>query len=361
MVIYEASAGLAASPELPNGAVAAAKALNKKNGIGGNTVEVLTCDTEDNPNTAAECGRQAVDEGVVALVGNFTLHGDAFLPLMAENKIPSIGPRPSGAAEFTADAAFPLVGGAVTSFGALPRFLADAGAKSIAIVRPDIASGAITARFGNAALDKVGMELTHDVPIPNDAPDMSSYVEAALADGTDAIMVGLSGQQALNFVQAAKQANPEVLIAMVSTEPAKVRKALGPDAAGIIQAGGFLEPSIVKTEEGARFLKEMKAGGFGKDESVISSWLSMQVLATIAEELPEVTAAAVFDKLNTTTGLETGLTPPLQWTTPADIGLPLPRIFNVCALPIELTKTKKIKAITGTFFDAYADEECPTP
>ena len=360
MVIFEKTAGLAASPDLPQGALAAAKALNKKNGVGGNKVKVLTCDTKDDPNVAAECGRKAVEEGVVALIANFTLHGNTFLPLMAENKIPSIGPNPASAAEFTSTAAFPIQGGAVSGFGDLPRFLADDGATSIALVRPDIAAGAITGTFGNATLAKVGLKLTHEVPVPNDAPDMSAYVQSALADGTDGIMVGLGGQQAINFVQAAQQADPDIKLALLSTEPAKVREALGPDAEGIIQSSAFLSPSIVKSKEGNRYRQEMKSAGYKDDDNGLNPWLSMQVLASVAEGLPEVTGPAVFDKLNTTTGLETGLTPPLQFTTAADIGLPLPRIFNVCNLAIKLTKTKA-KTVTGTFFDAYADKECPTP
>src|SRR3990172_8866478 len=87
MVIYEKSAGLP-NPEIPDGAKAAAKALNKKNGVGGSPVKVLVCDTNNDPNTAAECGRTAVDEGVVALIGVLTPHSAGFMPLMEENKIP---------------------------------------------------------------------------------------------------------------------------------------------------------------------------------------------------------------------------------------------------------------------------------
>jgi hypothetical protein len=106
----------------------------------------------------------------------------------------------------------------------------------------------------------------------------------------------------------------------------------------------------------------MKAAGY-KDTTGfrLNSWVSMQVLAKVADPLPDVTSAAVFDALNTTTDLETGLTPPLQWTTPADVGLPLPRIFTACELAVKLTKTTKVKPVTGTFFDGFTDQECPTP
>jgi ABC-type branched-subunit amino acid transport system substrate-binding protein len=362
MVIYEKSQGIA-SPEIPDGAIGAAKALNKKNGIDGDKVVVLTCDTHDDANTAAECGRKAVSEGVVALIGVLTPHSDGFMDLMAQNKIPSIGNILAGVPDFQSPASFPLSGGIVATSANLPRFLADDGAKVISVARPDLSQGAVLKIFGNTGLKPLGLSIKNDVPVPTDAPDMSSYAQASLAGGTDAIIVALPGQQAINFVQAARQINPKVKLALISTEPGPVQKALGKSSAGIIQAPVVLPPLTIKTKEGTRFLKEMKAAGY-KDTSGyrLNSWLAMQVLAQVANGLPDVTAAAIFDKLNTTTGLKTGLMPPLQWTTPADVGLALvKRDFNNCMLDVKMTKTKKLKIVTGKFFDPFTAKNCPSP
>jgi ABC-type branched-subunit amino acid transport system substrate-binding protein len=362
MVIYEKSAGVA-NPEIPDGARAAAKALNKKDGIGGRPVKVLVCDTNNDPNTAAECGRSAVDEGVVALIGVLTPHSTGFMPLMEQSKIPSIGVVAAGFADFTSPAAFPITGGLPATAGDLPRFLADAGAKKISIARIDLAAAAIIQNFAKTALAKVNQEIVNDVPVPQGAPDMSSYVQATLANGTDGILVALSGQDAVNFVQAAKQADPKVKIAVISTEPGAFQKALGAQAAGIIQGPATLPPLSVKSKEGTRFLKEMKAAGY-KDTTGfrLNSWMSMQVLAKVAADLSEVTGPAVYDALNTTSDLATGLTPPLQWTTPADTGVgAITRVFNLCELAVKMTKGDKVKPVTGKFFDAFAGEDCPTP
>ncbi|MSO78279.1 MAG: hypothetical protein EXQ79_01580 [Acidimicrobiia bacterium] len=364
MVIYEASEGIP-NPEIPDGAVAAAQAMNKKDGIGGAPVEVIICDTHNDPNTAAECGRQAVDEGVVAVIGSLTVHASSFMDLLAENKIPSIGIVLAGIAEFQGASSFPVSGGIVATAADLPRFLYDDGARAISVARPDLAAGAALKTFGDISLEKVGSAMVNDVGVPIDAPDMSTYVEAALAGGTDAIIVALPGQQALNFVQAAKQADPTVKLALISTEQATVVEALGKDVAGIIQAPTTLPPTIIKTKEGKRFLKEIKKAGFDESGGFrLNSWIAMQVLATIAADLDEVTAAAVFDALNVTEGLETGLTPPLQWTTPADLGslsALAPRVFNACEVALKFTKSGKVKPVTGNFFDALTGEDCETP
>ncbi len=360
MVIAELTSGIS-NPEIPEGAQAAAKAMNKKDGIGGRPVEVLVCDTNNDPNTAAECGREAVSEGVVAVIGSLTVHASSFMDLLAENKIPSIGIVLAGIAEFQGAASFPVSGGIVATASDLPRFLYDDGARAISVARPDLAAGAALKTFGDISLEKVGSAMVNDVPVPTDAPDMSTYVEAALANDSDAIIVALPGQQALNFVQAARQASPDVKLALISTEQSAVVEALGKDGvAGIIQA----PTAITNTKEGKRHLKELKKAGFDSGGFRLNSWIGMQVLATVAAELPEVTAAAVFDQLNITEGLETGVTPPLQWTTPADLGslsALAPRVFNACEMALKFNKKGKVKPVTGKFFDALTGEECETP
>ena len=363
MVIYEKSAGIA-SPEIPDGAIAAAKAFNKQDGIGKRPVKVLVCDTTNDPNVAGDCGQQAISEGVVALIGVLTPYSGSFMPLMAQNKVASIGNVLASADDFQSSSSFPITGGIVATSANLPRFLADEGAKTISVARPDLAAGAIIKLFGNTALAKVGQSIKNDVPVPTDAPDMSTYVQAALAGGTDGIIVALPGQQAINFVQAAKQADPKVKLAIISTEPGPVQKALGADAAGIIQGPAYLPVPAKGNAEAKRYVKEMKAAGY-KDTSGfrINSWTAMQVLKSVADKLPEVTAAGVFDQLGQTTDLETGLTPPLQWTTPADVGVSLvKRVFNNCELAVAMTgKSGKVKPVTGKFFDAFTGQDCPTP
>lgn len=361
MIIYEKSAGIP-NPEIPDGAIAAAKAFNKEDGIGGRPVKVLTCDTENNPNTAAECGRKAVEEGVVALIGNLTVQSLSFLPLMVENKIPSLGVV-TALAEYTSPAAFPLSGGAPTTYAALPRFLADDGAKKITVATVDIAADSVE-RFANQGLEPTGQKLNGVVPVPTDAPDMSTYVTASLANDTDAVVVALPGQQSINFIQAAKQANPDVKLALISTEPGPVLEALGDQAEGVIEGPTTLSPSMttkVAKKATKQFVADLKAAGFKETSGFrLNSWISMQVLKTIADGLPDVTSAAVFDKLNTTTDLKTGLMPPLQWTKGEAVP-GLPRVFNACEMAVKLTASGKIKPVTGKFFDPFADANCPNP
>ena len=355
MVVFEKTAGIG-NTDTADGATAAAKAINKAGGLGNpaRPVEVEVCDTANDPNTAAGCGQKAVSEGVVAMVGNLSVYSGQFMPTMVQNKIASIGLNPAGAADFTSAAAFPITGGAVVTFGTLPLALAKQGATKISMVRPDIAAGAALKSFANQSLKTVNQAIVNDVPVPTGAPDMSSYVAAATANGTDGVVVGLAGQDALNFVIAARQTDPKLKLALISTDVLKVTKTLGKSAEGIVETSAFFSAKQAKAANKA-YDTAMKAAGFKKGSSELS-YSAVQVFAAIAKDLPQITAAAVYDKLPTVTGLSIGLLPPLQFQTGGVGGIP--RIFNGCEQATQL-KGKKLVPLTP-MQNPFTAQACPT-
>ena len=99
----------------------------------------------------------------------------------------------------------------------------------------------------------------------------------------------------------------------------------------------------------------MKAAGFKKGSSELS-YSAVQVFAAIAKDLPQITAAAVYDKLPTVTGLSIGLLPPLQFQTGGVGGIP--RIFNGCEQATQL-KGKKLVPLTP-MQNPFTVQACPT-
>lgn len=359
MVIFEGSAGVA-QPEQSKGALAAAQGINCRGGIDGRPVEVIECDTGNDPNTAAECGRQAVDEQVVALVGNFSIHSGEFLPLMAENQIPSIGLNPATAADFTSEASFPITGGAVSTFGTLPVALADQGYENIALARIDLAEAAALSSFSNSALETVGLQLVRDVPVPEGAPDMASFVAAATKGDVDAVVVGMAAQDATNFVITARQNNPDVALAVIATEQGAVIDALGDAANGLITSG-TLYPIGTDTEAVKTLAEDMEAAGYDPANSL--SYASTIVVQMLADQIDgELTHTSLWQKLPTVTDLDTGLLPPIQFAEGGQGG-GIPRIFNPCEIAFELTvsgDTFESAPVWDSFRNPYTGEDCPT-
>jgi ABC-type branched-subunit amino acid transport system substrate-binding protein len=359
MTIYS-KAGPVALPEVPEGAVAAVRAINDGGGIDGRPLELIDCPDGNNANTAADCARRAIDEGVVALVGSASTYSTVFLPKLSKRKIASFGNIPAGVADFASTASFPITGGPPITFAALPRFLADDGAKKISLVRPDLAAAGFARFIADQGLRPKGIKIASEVPVPISAPDMSTYAAQALAGDVDGVVVILPGPQAVNFVQVLRETDPDIRVALASTDPGPVHEALGERAEGIIQALDTVPVPGTESEAAKRYEDEMKAAGFDDLSGYrLNSWLAVHVLARLLPDLPQVTAPAVWKKIEDTSGLKTGLMPPLQWKR-GWVGK-APRAFNPCALASKLTASGEQEPVTGEFFDPFKNQACPTP
>jgi ABC-type branched-subunit amino acid transport system substrate-binding protein len=186
---------------------------------------------------------------------------------------------------------------------------------------------------------------------------MSPYAAAALQRGTDGIVVTQADQDAVNFVQAVRQANPKVKIALNATSLGEVNKALGNDAEGIIENGATT--IALKNTAEQQYEKDMKAAGYSNFTGYrLPAYAAVRLIRKVADGLPDVTAPAVFDALRRATNLETGLTPPLQFTKGGIAGLP--RVFNPCLFAIRIEGSKQVP-MTGKFENAFTGEPCGTP
>lgn len=357
MVMYN-SVGVDANPEIVQGAIAAAKAINARGGVHGLPIQIEGCDNHNDANQAAACANKAVSEGVIATVGNISQQSTAYLPILAQHQIASLGQSPANPSDFTSPDSFPISGGAVANFAGLGRLVADAGAKHIVVVRPDIAAGAAAKLFVTQALKPLGLSVTNDVAVPPSAPDMATYVASALSGHTDGLVIALAGNQAINFIQGAQQADPKIKIGFVSSSLSEVVKALGPSAQGLMQAD-FLEPASVTTPGTREYVSEMKAAGY-KDVSGERNlpWLSVHLFAELASSLPGVTAPGVFAALPQASPLQSPLGPPVSFSHGGVAGIP--RLFTACVFGTVLNSNGEETPISGHFFDPFKNTTCPT-
>jgi ABC-type branched-subunit amino acid transport system substrate-binding protein len=354
MVFYEGT-GAVATPEVPEGAIAAAEKINSLGGIDGSPIEIVECNLANDPNAARECGNQAVSEGVVAVVGPVSANAGEYMPILEAAQIPVVGNVPAAAADFTSPASFPLYGGLVSASGGLADVLvSEAGATTVSLARIDLAAAAAIAIFANQALSKDGLAVNNDVSIPVGAPDMATYVAAVLEGGTNGVLVGLAGQDATNFIIALRQASPDTPISATTTEFAAVVEALG-DAADGIYVTGFFDNPTTSPDDYAYYQDAMEAAGFDELTGFrTNSFSAVEVVAAVLAPLPEKTGAALYAALPTTTGLEVTLLPPLQFTTPAGA---IPRVFNVCGYYQQLEGGEFITLSDG-FIDMFTGEPC---
>jgi ABC-type branched-subunit amino acid transport system substrate-binding protein len=353
MLMSEFSGGVT-TPEIADGAKAAVKALNKKDGINGSRVSLTVCDTENDPNTATDCGQKAVDGKYLAAVGSQSVQAGKYFPLLESAKIPMVGNNVADPSDFTNPASFPLSGGLISTIGGLATALADAGAKKISAGYIDVPQGAATPLFANQALARFDQELVNEVAIPAGAPDLASYVEAATANGTDGIILAITGQDAINFIESfISSGKTGVKFALITTDAAAVIKAI---------KGQKLDfyGSVSLDRRNKQFLADMKAAGF-KETPVgqeVVSYAAVMAVAEAAKGLATLDGPSLYAKLPTITNLDLGSILPIVDFTQAGKPVPLAtRVSNVCIKISKLGKTDYVIQ-SKNWINAFTGEQC---
>lgn len=356
MLIYDET-GPGASPELVDGTTAGVAHVNANGGINGRDIELLTCKTGNDPNKADNCSREAVKEGVVAVISPLTLQ-KAFSKILGAEKLPILGAVTSGS-DLTDPAHFAITGSTAVEIPGLANAFAEMGAKKISFARIQIDGGEAFAGFANNGLEGRGMTVHNDVPVPTGAPDMAPYVEQVLAGGTDAIMSILPGSDSTAFVKELKKIAPDVPVALIGTQKEKVIDALGADSEGVLMSTFFLPPSYGNDATRA-YEKAMDEAGYDEKRGFrLHAYTAVQVFAEVAKGIEgDLTHEAMWDTLGKTEGIDVGLTPPLQWTKGGVAGLD--RVFTSCSFIVRVEDGHEV-GVYDTFKDAFTGDECPTP
>jgi ABC-type branched-subunit amino acid transport system substrate-binding protein len=334
---FKVAAAGSSNPEVSGAVQARAKAINRRGGLKDasgvkHKLEVIVCNTDNDPNKAAACARQAQDEGVAAVVGSFTAIGGSVYPILEQAGIPSVGPTASDPTTFTNPVSFTLQSGIPGIFFEMPALLGNQGAKKISFVYPDLPAAAQVVPLVDLAATAAGVEVVNKVVVPLDAADLAPQVAAATANGAEGIMAVVIGDQTGRFVQGLSQAGYDGLFATASAFlTPQILSQLKQQLDGAYIVLNY-PPSTARSVQGIRlFNRDMTAFDrkLGKTDSAVNAWLATWVFEQVATGT-DLTAGAVLAKLNQTTDLETmGLTPTIDFTKPVQVqAFPLPRIFN---------------------------------
>jgi hypothetical protein len=167
--------------------------INAHGGINGRPVNVTTCDEQGDPAKTAQCGRQAIQDHDVAVVGSFTFNGNALIPELEAAHIAWFGICCAVSAdEYASSDVQQLGSGLAITPGTAVKMVQD-GCKHIGFV--ELATGA-TAKLEETlltnGLKSVGAanDLAKTVLVPLTAQDYSPQV-AQLTSGTDCIFAQL--------------------------------------------------------------------------------------------------------------------------------------------------------------------------
>ena len=329
------------------------KWINANGGIKGGPLKVLTCNEKNDPNEAEKCAQQAVAEKVVAVVGSYSLAGDRYMPILQKAGIPYLGGTGVSAAEFSNPLSFPVNGGTPAVFAAHGRQLVQGGCKKIAGVRYDLAAAAIVSQFLTLGATSAGGAVPKDIKVPLTATDLAPQVAAA-TKGSDCVSVILGTASGL-FVKSYVQSGAKTKLGSVVGNLTPQLAASTGGSSGPLE-GAAITGYYPPTSDPA--WKDFLAAAKGnKDIDTTNganetTWVAFKVFTEAAKQLPAISAQALVQELNTTSGIDTGgLTPALTWTTSTALPIKgLDRIHNTTATELTIRNGKIEWAKAGSTF-----------
>jgi ABC-type branched-subunit amino acid transport system substrate-binding protein len=342
---------------IANTAKAYADYVNAQGGIAGHPLEVTVCDEQFDPAVAASCARQAVDEGMVSIVGSFTYFAESIVPVIAESSITWFGACcPITPSELTNPYSFNIGNQPMYAVGAVKRAVDD-GCENInaavtigaeVFIPPmENAIGALGRSFGELIMvDPTAQDYSADVAQISDGADcvivilsetpFTTWNVAWAQSGTEARQYGPQGN--LNAVSAAgavEATEGDVVVGMypdISTDPwTEYRAAL--DASGYTDDGNDYN----------------SLGGMG-------TWAAFVGFTQIAETIDgEITAESFYEAANTTSSLDlNGMVSVLDFTQEWTDGLEgYNRLFNRSVVYSTL-ENGKVVPLEGGFEDVGA-------
>lgn len=292
-------------PDNVAAAKAAARAINAAGGVNGRQIEIRTCNDGNNPNTAVACARKAVTGKVAAVVGSVTEFGSQVTPILAGAGIPYIGANGIVPAEYSCATCYPFDAGSALAFSGMPPALLLGGAKSVTMVRLDLAAAASNAAGAAQAAKAAGLTVKSDVKVGATSTDLAPAVQAADQTGAQAAISILPEEATTALVKAADQAHSKLLIGVVDGQ---IQDSLGQFTASeskrVVASAAYPPISDVTGHPGlAQYAKEMDAevaagdtAATSRDSTNLRAWLSVHIVAQVAKS---ITGPVTASSLNT--------------------------------------------------------------
>lgn len=210
--------------------------LNRKGGIRGEKIKLVSLDDGFNPDKTAENTKSLINQNVVALVGyRGTANVQKIIPIVQSAGIAEIG-NTSGAKSLRDPYVSNLFHVRASNSDEIEAAVNHAwtiGITHIAAAYQDDAFGKESLDALNAAIKKRGGTAPVVAPVPRGTVDVTKAVETVFADQPQAIMFLGQSKPAAAFMKAyrAKGSKPQFFVLSVASG---LHADLGPDAQGVI-------------------------------------------------------------------------------------------------------------------------------
>ena len=336
---------------IANTAEVYAEYINARGGIAGRPLEVTVCDEQFDPAVATTCAREAVEEGMVSVVGSFTFFAESIVPVIAESNITWFGPCcPITPSELTSPHSFPIGNQPMYAVGAVKRAVDD-GCQNINAVIIDGAQIFIPPMEN--AITALGQSFGETVILPPTAQDYSAEVAQAISGDADCVIMIVGETPFITWNTAWTQSGTDAVQYGPQGNLNEV-SAAGNEAAtdGDIIAGMYPD---ISTDPWSEYRLALEEGGYDTTELDYNSlggmgtWAAFVAFTQIAESIDgEITAESFFNAASATSNLDlNGMVPVLDFTQEWTDGLEgYQRLFNRSVVYSKLENGKVVPVST---------------
>ena len=213
--------------------------INARGGVNGQKIELITVDDKFDPKVTVEVARELITrQRVLALFLNRgTPHSQALLPVLAELKVPLVGP--STGAMALHEPVNPWVFNVRATYqreaAKAIEHLASIGMTRIAMLETDDSFGADSALGALKGFSKVNQRPTLHEKFPRDKPDFTKLAKEVVESNAQAVLVIGSAGNTANAIQAIRAAGSRAQAVTLSNNASEgFIKLLGEHARGVI-------------------------------------------------------------------------------------------------------------------------------
>lgn len=310
--------------------------INNAGGINGHELKLITCNEGADPNKAADCARQAVDEGVAAVVGGFTANGDVMMPILEEAGIPWFGPPGISSAELSSPNSFMLTSGVLGLAGLGAKAAAD-GCETVASVNYDLPSAGEISQLVDVGLASGGAPASDLIKVPPTTTDFSSIAQETV--DYDCAIFGTPPQPFIGIATAAKSLGSDTRYYLVPGGLTSFVTDTGGDAVeGTVTLSSFPTGDDPVWDDAKAVVGELEddPNGGWSGMYMQNTWVAYQGFATVLKDNEDFSAAGIQAALDATAAVDTaGFTPPFTFASEFPVE-GLNRIVNSLAIYIKV-------------------------
>ena len=181
--------------------------INAHGGVKGHPLNLTTCDEQGDPTKTAQCGREAIANHDVAIIGSFTLNGSAIIPELQAANVSWFGICSAASPNELSSPVVQQIGSLDSVASAMMVKATIDGCKKTAFVTLNVGAAAqLAVAWAKNGLKSVnGPPMGPVVYLPVTAQDYSSQAAQA-ASGTDCIAADIGEANWPPFVQALQSA-----------------------------------------------------------------------------------------------------------------------------------------------------------